>query len=137
MKLVHQQDGLGCSFACLASLLGISYKKVLCLVDDGKNKAKHRGLYCRDIVNTLRANGFTDVYFQYLKPKRKRGIYRDGTIIFIKKSKRYPAGHYLLRTNDKWMDPWLNFVNDSDVALAKAGYRKRLPGVPIYAIFIK
>lgn len=137
MKLVPQQDGFGCGFACLASLLDISYNEILSLVADGENKAKHHGLYCQDIVIFLRANGFVDAYFQSLKPNMKGRIYKNGTIVYIKKSKKYPAGHYLLRIDDKWMDPWVNFVDDPDVTHSKPGYRKRLPGTPIYGIFLE
>jgi len=35
------------------------------------------------------------------------------------------------------MDPWINFQKDKNLKNAKAGFRKKLPGRPIYGIFIK
>lgn len=34
------------------------------------------------------------------------------------------------------MDPWINFQKDKNVKNCEAGFRKRLPGKPIYAIFV-
>ncbi|MFH1400687.1 MAG: hypothetical protein ABIH41_04145, partial [Nanoarchaeota archaeon] len=55
-----------------------------------------------------------------------------GTIVFIKPSDRYPAGHYLLRVASGWMDPWINLPS---VAPARAGIRKRLPGAAQWVLF--
>lgn len=41
-----------------------------------------------------------------------------------------PFGHYLIRFNNQWIDPWINLPNKN----IKAGFRKRLPGKPIYGI---
>jgi len=65
-------------------------------------------------------------------------MYEDGVIVFIKRSVRYPAGHYLARMNGQWMDPWINFPNDQNIKNIKnatSGFRKKLPGKPIYALF--
>jgi hypothetical protein len=32
------------------------------------------------------------------------------------------------------MDPWINILKDKKLINAKSGYRKRLPGSPMYAI---
>lgn len=64
-----------------------------------------------------------------------RTIYRDNVIIFLKRSIDYPFGHYLLRVNSKWMDPWINLQKNKNIKDASSGYRMRLPGKPIYAVF--
>ena len=71
--------------------------------------------------------------YRYIKPKIRKLIYRPGTIIFIARSKKYPAGHYLAMGSGKgWMDPWINFP--SELKSSRAGFRKKLPGRPIYAV---
>ena len=60
-------------------------------------------------------------------------MYQPNAIVYVKKSKKYPAGHYLCRLGHKWMDPWINFP-DRDI---QAGFRRRLPGKPVYVIFPK
>lgn len=111
---------------------GKSYTELVLLL--GKNKAKYRGFYGRDLITALSKLGFSYTY-KYLKPRFKRRIYKDGVIVFIARSRSYPAGHYLARCKEFWMDPWINFCKDGNIANAKSGFRKRLPGKPIYALF--
>jgi hypothetical protein len=66
---------------------------------------------------------------KYVK-RKKSHIYPIGTIVFIGKTEVHPVGHYLLFTEKGWMDPWINFPRLN----AKAGFRKKLPGKPVYAI---
>lgn len=129
MKKVVQEDPYGCGAACLASVLAVTYQEALSLFTAGKKKAKTFGFYCREIAAALKKEGL-EYEYKYIKPKIKRKIYRDGTIVFVKRSKKYPAGHYLSRIDGKWMDPWINFPEEN----RKAGFRKRLPEKPIYGI---
>lgn len=135
-KPVVQLDKLGCGVACVASFLEISYDEAIFLFDNGNERAKTTGFWCKEIVEALSKKGVTTEY-KYLKPKIKRLIYKTGTIVFVRKSKRDPAGHYLLRLNSRWMDPWKNFYQNKNIEEACAGYIKRLPDRPIYAIFVK
>jgi hypothetical protein len=131
MKNITQKDDFGCGVACTASVLDLTYEKAKALFSKPK-QAKDFGFLCKDIVNALKKKGFTYDY-KYIKPKIKKQIYKQGTIVFIARSKRFPAGHYLARDQKKgWMDPWINFP--SDISNVKSGFRKRLPGKPIYAI---
>lgn len=100
----------------------------------GRNYAKYRGYYCKDLINVLSKLGLTYSY-KYIKQQLKGKIYKEGVIVFIKRSKKYPVGHYLTRFGRQWMDPWINFINDSNIANASSGFRKRLPRKPIYALF--
>jgi len=77
------------------------------------------------------------IEYKYIKGKIRKKIYQDNTIVFIKRSKKYPYGHYLSRYKSSWMDPWINSKNDRKIKKIKAGFRKRLPGKAIYAIFLK
>lgn len=131
---ICQKDNFGCSIACLAFITNKTYEEVV--NDLGKEKAKTKGFYCKEIVNYLKKLRY-QVEFHYLKPKWRKKIYHDKTIVFIKRSKRYPYGHYLVRYKNLWMDPWINFSIDSDIKNARADFRKRLPDRPIYGIFVK
>jgi hypothetical protein len=134
MRLIPQKHLLGCGATCLAFLLNISYDKVVNYF--GEKKLNNEGIYLKEMVEFLKKYEYKADY-KYLKPKLKRTIYKSGTIVFIKRDKNYPYGHYLIKDNKKWFDPWVNFLEDKDIKNAKAGFRKRLPGKPIYAIFIK
>lgn len=131
MKLITQEHFSGCAVACVASILNISYKKALTNFDDGKEKAKFRGFFCKEIVMALEKNGL-EYRFSYIG-RNKKHIYPLGTIVFLKKDSKKPIGHFLCVTETGLMDPWINFPNLS----AKSGYRKRFPSKPIYAIIRK
>jgi len=131
---ISQKDNFGCSLACLAFITDRTYEETI--NDLGKEKAGTRGFYCREIVDCLKKLGY-QAEFHYLKPKWKKKIYQDKTIVFIRRGKKYPFGHYLVRYQNLWMDPWINFPKDKDIKNVKVGFRKRLPDTPIYGIFIK
>lgn len=129
---VTQKDDYGCSVACVAFHLGISYRKASSLM--GRHKAENKGFNGREIESVLKKYGL-NYTFNYLKPKLKKKIYKDKVIVFIKRSKNYPSGHYLVRYRGFWMDPWINFKQNKNIRAAKSGYTKRLPERPIYALF--
>ncbi len=130
MEPIRQEDKLGCAVACVAFILNIDYKKALKLFASGERKAKDEGFYCKEIIMAFNNLGFGYQY-KYTKKRLQKKIYKENTIVFIKRCKRYPKGHYLTRFNNKWMDPWINFPK----ANIRAGFRKRLPGTPIYLVF--
>jgi len=131
MKSVTQEHSSGCSVACVASVLGISYKRALKLFEKPEY-AGTRGYYCREIVNALK-NGGKRYSYAFLKPNKKKLARIPGSIIFIRKSIRYPLGHFLARCDDiRWMDPWINYP---EVKSAKSGFRKTLPGKASWVIY--
>jgi hypothetical protein len=130
-KPIVQKDAMGCGLACVAFVVGKSYKQIVGIA--GREKAKNRGFYCRELAAILNQFGHSYQY-RYLKPLLKKIIYRDDVIVFIKRSKKYPFGHYLVCYQNLWMDPWINFPKEKDVKEAEAGFRKRLPGKAIYAL---
>lgn len=124
MWLVKQEAMMGCSVACVASVLKISYQDSLALFYMG-NKYHHlRGFYNRDIVHALSQAGKL-----YKTQKVINYNYINGDIVFARNSK-YGSGHYLLKTNKGWMDPWINYPNIN----IRSGYRRRLPGRPQWKI---
>lgn len=119
MRLVKQEDPFGCGVTCIAFILKINYHQALTLFKDGKIRAKEKpNFYCREMVMILNHSGLKYQY-KYLKKRLLKKIYQPNTIVFIKRSKKYPFGHYLIRANRQWMDPL-------------AGFRTKLPGKPIY-----
>lgn len=129
---ITQKHSFGCGAACVAFVSGVSYGAAVRRL--GATKAATMGFYCRDLVTGLAELGCFYEY-KYLKSSLRRRIYKEGTIVFIARSKRYPAGHYLARADGGWMDPWLNFSCDHDITNAQSGYRRRLPGRPVYVLF--
>ncbi len=105
---VTQEHALGCAVACVASRCAISYQEALALF----NRAEHawtRGYYCDDIVTAL-ARATLHYSFSAFHPDSHRLLLdRAGTIVFHEPCTEYPHGHFLLRTQEGWMNPWSNF----------------------------
>lgn len=128
-RLIIQETLNGCGVACVASLLGKSYKEALKLFN--KKKVLERGCLCREIVRALKK---ADKCYSYGKATKhtKRYLRITGSIVFIRRSKKYPTGHYLLKTRKGWMNSWVNtpYLNPS-----KAEFQKKLPGEAQWIIF--
>lgn len=73
--------------------------------------------------------------YKYVRPKIRKRIYQENAIVLVARSNRYPVGHYLVRYDNRWMDPWINLPKDNSIKNAKSGFRKRLPGRPMYVFF--
>ena len=131
MRSITQRHPFGCGVACVAFVVKKSYSEIVSILGD--DKASNKGFYCRDLIKALSRFKYSYAY-KYLKPKLRRSIYQDGVIVFIKRSLKYPSGHYLTYSNGLWMDPWINFVQNNNIKQAESGFRKRLPGTPIYTI---
>jgi|SRR3989344_1619346 len=130
IKSTTQQGPSGCAPACVAQILGIPYMKAVRLFKGGMVKEIYRGFYCREIVAVLKKRGIGSE-FKYVNKKIVKKIYKNRTIIYIKRSKKYPQGHFLCRSNGMWMDPWINMPKMNP---AKSGFRRKLPGKPMYVV---
>ena len=102
---VTQKEPLGCGIACVAFVEKVSYKTAKTRYFNRLGDAHKTGYLCKDMVKALKRTGKTYDY-RHIKGKPK---IKDGSIVFIKRSKRYPEGHYLAKTKKGWMDPWINF----------------------------
>ena len=129
---INQEHDFGCGVACVAFAANIPYRHASRLL--GEERAAHIGFFCKELVVSLNKLGLS-YEFKYLKPRLRAKIYQEGVIVFIRRSKQYPSGHYLIRHNGSWMDPWINLHATKDVSNASSGFRKRLPGNAVYAIF--
>lgn len=130
MKAVKQEDGLGCGIACVAYVLGISYPEAKPLFKGLADVAKPE-FYPWVIVRALRRGGleYRHHYFE------GRARWKAGTIVLVRKSEKHPYGHYLVKGERGWMDPWINLKpGECGLKKAKAGFRDRLPGRPWYWI---
>ena len=130
MKNITQKHGYGCGVACVATILGCAYDTALGKFRNPGN-ARSKGYTCREIVAAL-SRGGRGYGYCYLKPAQKHRMKNIGTIVYVAKSKRWPAGHYLVKTEKGWMNPWINFPL---IAPARSGFQSRLPGRAVYAIF--
>jgi len=132
MKLVTQEAPMGCAIACCASLAHVTYKQMRELFDDGNIKDRTTGFYNKDIVSALRKVNITAKGYSVKKWGEKK--IRNGTIVFIKRSAKYPAGHFLLKTGRGWMNPWINYP---EITPARSGFQTKLPGKIDWIIEIK
>ncbi len=129
-KSITQEQGYGCGISCFAFACDISYQEAAKFL--GKPQAKSNRFIVKDFVRELNRYGKS---YKGLHIKLDQKIdYKEGMIILIRRSKRYPVGHYLIRHNNYWMDPWINMHQDKNFAHARSGFRKRLPGKPMYAL---
>jgi hypothetical protein len=132
IKPITQEHCMGCAVACTAFLLGLSYQKAL-LLFKRPDRAATDGFYCRDIVFALNKAGFKFSYCEFTKSK-KNLIKMSGVVVFVKKSKNYPLGHYLVKTEAGWMNPWINYPQ---IKPARSGFQRIIPGLIAYIIMPK
>jgi hypothetical protein len=132
--MITQEDGMGCGAACVAFAANKTYQQAAKVL--GREKARSVGFHLKELVDALSGYGL-DYRSRHVKQQTKQAIYQQGVIVFIKRSARYPYGHYLIRHNGLWADPWVNLVLDKSIERAKSGYRKRLPGEAQWAILPK
>lgn len=128
---ITQEFDYGCGIACFAFALDITYQQAVQQL--GEVQAGSTRFWIKDFTAALN-NSDKHYIAKHIKPPMLRKIYTEGTIILIRRSKLYPTGHYLIRHNGHWMDPWINLPIDKDINNAKSGFRKRLPGKPMYAL---
>ena len=128
---ITQEFDYGCGIACFAFAANLTYKQAANYL--GPEQAASDRFWVKDLTAAINKYG-KGYKSYYVKPHIRKLIYKEGTIVLIRRSKHYPTGHYLIRHKGKWMDPWLNLPFNKDITQAKSGYRHRLPGKPMYAI---
>jgi hypothetical protein len=128
-KSITQEFNYGCGIACFAFVTGTTYKEAEDFL--GRKQVKSPRFWCKDFTSELNRYGMKYIY-KYVKPKIRKRIYQENAIVLVARSKRYPVGHYLVRYNNRWMDPWINLPKDNNIKNAKSGFRKRLPSRPMY-----
>lgn len=129
-KAVRQEDPMGCGVACVAFLLGKTYQETLKLFPQGKKRANTVGFTVK-MVRTALMSGEESYKQNYLRPSIRSRMYKHGSIVYLKQSRRFPYGHYLARTTGMWMNPWINLPDKP----MKAGFQKRLTEKPAFVIW--
>lgn len=129
MKAIAQEHPMGCGLACVAFVIEQPYSSILKLTNE--YKASVKGYYCRELISFLKKFGLNYEHKKFTE-KTKKYLNKEGTIVFIKRSKKYPGGHYLVRSKNGWMNPWINYPN---INPAKAGIAKKLPGQVQWILF--
>lgn len=130
-KSITQEFDYGCGIACYAFALDLDCRQAVAKL--GAEQAISTRFYVKDLTLALNKGGASYIS-KHVKPRIGKRIYEEGTIVLIRRSKNYPTGHYLIRHNGAWMDPWINLQQDKNILNATSGFRKRLPGAPMYAI---
>lgn len=129
-KSITQEFDYGCGVACFAFVTNMTYKQAANFL--GPEQAMSPRFWCKDFVSQLNRFGMKYIH-RYVKPRLRRKIYQEGAIVLVARSRIiYPSGHYLAYYKDQWMDPWINLSKDKNIKNAKSGFRKRLPGRPMY-----
>lgn len=98
---------MGCSVACVASRCGIDYRDALALFSFPEN-AWGRGFFCPEIIEALSKIGLNYSFDKRDVFKHESLLSKAGTIVFVEPSTQYACGHYYLRTQTGWMNPWAN-----------------------------
>jgi hypothetical protein len=129
--LVTQEHSMGCAVACVASICGLTYQSALQLFDQS-HLAWTRGYYCPEIVHALKKANFNYAFKELDTEDFSNELVSSGAIVFVAPNFKYPSGHFLLKTEMGWMNPWSNFP---DMNPPKSKYEKNLPGVGSFIIF--
>lgn len=123
---------MGCGAACAAFAANISYGTAVATL--GSKKAATDGFRLKELADFLKQCGLQYKSSHYNRVLRST-LYTNGSIVFIARSKKYPFGHYLIRHDHMWMDPWVNMIADKNLQHAKSGYRYRLPGKAQWVLY--
>lgn len=127
---ITQELDYGCGVACFAFACSMTFKEAVEYL--GKEYSVKYGWKPSDLVAAL--NGYGYKYKNNYVRKKPPASYSNGTIVLIERSPDYPVGHYLAFHDGLWMDPWINLCEDNNLAVAKSGFRKKLPGRAMYAL---
>lgn len=138
-KLQHQKDLNGCGIATLANLLNENYDEIK---KDFEKKfyTIESGINIADMVRYLKTKGLNykskffnqNKKYKYNKTEGDKYSKIENSITLIAKSEKYPVGHYLLRTRNGWVDPWIDLPSIDKV---RAGIRKTLPNNAWYVLY--
>jgi hypothetical protein len=130
-EAITQEHMTGCAVACVAYLAQVSYQTALEAFEN-PSQAWGRGFYCEEIIEALAR--FEKTYFYDRLTQSNRSLLcKKEVIVYVEPSRRYPLGHYLVRTPEStWMNSW---VNCPIIAPAQSGFELKLPGLPSYVIF--
>lgn len=119
-KSVTQLDCMGCGIACVAYVRDISYKEAKNLFDC-PNKASTKGYTIKHINNALFKFGL-NYKSKYIGRVEVYEI-KDKSLVYFKKCYNFPYGHYMVKTELGYMDPFINLREvNYDIEKAESGF---------------
>ena len=138
---VRQEDDFGCGFACTAYLCDMQYQDVKKFTNNPEN-AEIGGYRCKplcDILNRIYKEKKSDkVWKTKYVGKTKNPEIPNNSIIYINKNDKYKYGHYIVKTEYGYMNPFVNLDKvDGDSRLSKSGFENDICGVPSLIITIE
>jgi ribosomal protein S28E/S33 len=129
---VTQKHHMSCGIACVAFVTGVSYQELASGLL--REKLERVGFYCAELVSILGRHGFR-YRWKKISSQRVLGSIREGDIVFIARTHRYPGGHFLARVKGGWMDPWVNWPEVTELQHATSGFVTELPGRAEYLLY--
>ncbi len=114
---VTQEDRFGCGVACAACILKQTYKDTKKLFDEVR--VEEYGCDCPDITAVLNK---ADLNYRW--GKYTGASISEKSIIYLGKSDQFKVGHWLVKTKNGWMNPW---VTGASVKDAQAEFQNELP----------
>lgn len=127
---VTQSHTMGCGVACVAYILDVSYYEALSLFDEPEN-AKSIGYYCEDIVSAFRKVNRLYDYAEHIL-ENSNLLDKENIIVFCPPHNQYLSGHYFAKTDNKWMNPW---INCPIIHPTLSGFEQFLPIQPSWIIY--
>lgn len=133
MQSVVQKHDMSCGLACVAFVTKQPYDKLA--AEQFPAKLNWYGFLCPELVEVLKQSGL-NYGWKKLPENERDGEFNNGDIVFIEPSPSHKGGHFLVKTEKGWMDPWINLdANHPDVSKAESGFRDSLPGRAEYIIY--
>ena len=84
---ITQEFDYGCGIACFAFALDVTYKQAANQL--GELQANSTRFWIKDFTAALNNSGKNYVA-KHMKPPTVKKIYKEGTIVLIRRSKQYP-----------------------------------------------
>lgn len=129
-KSITQEAPYGCGIACFAFVAGITYRQAEEFL--GPEQAKSDRFILKHFRDELNRYGLSYISKhvkteQAVEPK-------EGMIVLLRRSKRFPVGHYLAYHEGKWMNPYINLGEDRNFQNPTSGFEDVLPGQIMYTL---
>ena len=124
---------MSCGLACVAYLANTPYSEVA--KGEPPIKLSQIGYYCPELTAKLKKLGLNYAW-KKLPENERDSNFSVGDIVFIEPSSSYWYGHFLVKSPQGWMDPWINLdYSRLNLANAASGFREKLPGRASYLIY--
>lgn len=131
-RSVTQKHHMSCGIACVAFVAGVDYEELT--AGCSEDKLEEVGFYCPELVRLLKRYGLT-YRWRKVSADFDAASLQVGDIVFLERSKLFCGGHFLARAHERWMDPWINWPEVTDIRFAKSGFSAKLTGIIEYVVY--